>query len=430
MRPRAPRLTVSVGLGLLILGLLFSACTGRQSQEGSGPVTLVFKHAKHPRYSYLRQLIDQFEAENPGIRIREEILPASTDEMHQFYVINLGAEADVFDILDMDIIWVPEFARAGWLVDLTPHISEAELEPLNPPALQADWLDGRLRAVPWFVDAGVLYYRKDLLDKYGFEPPRTYPELVRQARHILARENDPRLNGFVWQGMQYEGLVCVALEFIRGNGGDLLRDGAPALTTPATLEALEFMDALMGEQGVRPGLVTTLNEEASRYIFQSGRAIFMRNWPYVWRKLQEPGSSMAGRAGLAVVPHFPGHASVPTLGGFHLGVNAYSHHKKEAIAFVRFMIRYTSQKEILLNLGVLPAHMEVYEDPEVQEALALPAELLAALSLAQPRPVTPYYLMISQILQPELSAVVAGIRSPEQAMAVAAPQIEHLLEIR
>ncbi len=419
-----------VSLGLL-LGVLSNSCARNQVSRPVGPVTIVFKHAKHPRYAFLTEVVREFEAENPQIRIREEILPASTDEQHQFYVINLAAGANDFDVLDMDVIWVPEFARAGWLEELTAHVSAAELGPLNAAALRADWLDGKLFAVPWFVDAGVLYYRKDLLDKYGFGPPRTYPELVEMALKVLGEERDPRLTGFVWQGMQYEGLVCAALEFIRGNGGDLLHDDAqPALTEPATLEALRFMSELIRVHKVTPPLVTTLNEEAARNIFQSGRAVFMRNWPYAWRLLNQPNSPVAGRVGIALVPHFPGHSSAPTLGGFHLGVNKYSRHKSAATAFVRFMIRYGVQKEILLKVGVLPAHRDVYTDPQVRQALPFLADVLPALEQVQPRPVTPYYLMISQILQPELSAVVAGIRSPESAMQSAKQQVMHLLEVR
>lgn len=398
---------------------------------GRQPVTLVFKHAKHPRYAFLSRLIRDFEAEHPGVRVREEILPASTDEQHQFYVINLAAEAADFDVLDMDIIWVPEFARAGWLVDLTPHIPAQELAQLNPSALAADWLGGRLFAVPWFVDAGVLYYRQDLLEKYGFQAPRTYPELLEQARYILAHEQQGSLQGFIWQGMQYEGLVCVALEFIRGNGGDVLGPGARvALTEPPTLEALTFMAELIRPSGVTPPLVTTLNEEGARYVFQSGRALFMRNWPYAWGLLNQPESPVAGRVGMTTVPHFPGHTSAPTLGGFHLGVNAYSAHPQEAMAFVRFMMSEPAQKDIILNVGVLAAHREVYRDPQVQAALPFLEALLPSLEQVEPRPVTPYYLMISQILQPELSAVVTGIRSPEQAMELAEQQIEHLLAVR
>jgi multiple sugar transport system substrate-binding protein len=414
---------------LALLGLFAAGCAHYRTPRPNEPVTLVFKHAKHPRYTALSQLIRQFETENPAIRVREEILPSSTDEQHQFYVINLAAHAEDFDVLDMDIIWVPEFARAGWLSPLNPSVTAAELVPLNQAALRADWLSGRLYAVPWFVDAGVLYYRKDLLAKYGLEPPRTYPELLETTRTVLGGEHDIRLLGFVWQGMQYEGLVCTALEFIRGNGGELLRGGAnPALTEPATLDALEFMNDLIRLYKVTPPLVTTLNEEATRNIFQSGRAVFMRNWPYAWRLLNQSDSPVAGRVGITIVPHFPGQGSVPTMGGFHLGVNANSRHKTEAIAFLRYMIRRSVQKEVVLKLGVLPADTGVYRDPDVRQALPFLTDLLPALERAQPRPVTPYYLMISQIVQPELSAVVAGVRTPERAMRSADQQIRHLLE--
>jgi multiple sugar transport system substrate-binding protein len=417
-----------------VLVFLAVACVWGCALQGAAPgadepVTIVFKHAKHPRYAYLAALIQQFEDEHPGIRVREEILPASTDEQHQFYVINLAGRAADFDVIDMDIIWVPEFARAGWLVELTDRIPPQELAPLSPAALEADRYDGRLWGVPWFVDAGMLFYRRDLLERYGFGPPATYPELLEQAKHILAGENDPRLAGFVWQGLQYEGLVCAALEFIRGNGGDVLdRDGRPTLLSPATLEALEFIDALIREHRVTPPLVSTLNEEATRHIFQSGRAVFMRNWPYVWRLMNQEGSPVAGRVGMALVPHFPGHASAPTLGGFHLGVNAFSRHPDEALAFLRFMIRFEAQKQILLNVGVLPAHRDVLQDPDVLAAMPHLQQLVPALERVRPRPVTPYYLMISQILQPELSAIVAGIRKAEDAMRVANRQVRHLLE--
>ena len=423
------RLVVSLGLFLLVV--VGGSCSRHPAVGPEEPVTIVFKHSKHPRYAALSELIQKFEAENPGIRVREEILPASTDEQHQFYVINLAAHAGDFDVMDMDVIWVPEFGRAGWLEVLTPQVSPTELAPLNPAALRADRVGGRLFGVPWFVDAGVLYYRKDLLEKYGFGSPKTYTELVDTARAVLTGEHDPRLTGFVWQGMQYEGLVCAALEFIRGNGGDLLRgDAQPALIDPHTLEALQFMNDLIRIYQVTPPMVTTLNEEAARNMFQSGRAVFMRNWPYAWKFLNDPNSPVAGRVGITLVPHFPGHSSVPTLGGFHLGVNAYSRHKREAIAFVRFMIRYDVQKEVLLKLGVLPAHREVYSDVEVRQALPFLSDLVPSLERVQPRPITPYYLMISQILQPELSAVVAGLRSPRQAMRLAEQQITHLLEAR
>jgi multiple sugar transport system substrate-binding protein len=413
---------------LFCVSVFVVGCARQAATQANSRVTIVFKHAKYPHSEYLQQLIERFQAEEPGIHVREEILPSSTDQQHQFYVINLEGGSSDFDVMDMDTIWVPEFSRAGWLVELTPFVSPAELSPLNKAALQADWFGGKLYAVPWFVDTGILYYRKDLLEKYGFSPPQTYAELSRMARVILAGERNPRLTGFLWQGMQYEGLVCVALEFIRGNGGDVLRpDGTPDLTSGQTLGALRFMRDLIQKQGVTPPLVATLDEESARHVFQSGRAVFMRNWPYAWPLMQEADSPVAGRIGITNVPHFPGHSSAPTLGGFHLGVNARSHHKKEAITFVRYMIRSSVQKDIFLNLGVLPADMHALSETSMPSDMASLSELRPSLESARPRPVTPYYLMISQILQPELSAVVTGLRRPEDAMQTAQRQIEHLL---
>ena len=421
-------MTARRAIVVLLVASIVLACGGRPLPGPGEPVTLVFKHAKHPQSEVLADLIAEFEAEHPGIYVREEILPASSDDQHQFYVINLAAGADDFDIIDMDIVWVPEFARAGWLTRLSPTITEAEVSALFAPAVSADRLDGTLYGVPWFVDVGVLYYRQDLLQRYGFEPPETFEELVTQARVILDGERDPALTGFVWQGLQYEGLVCTALEFIRGNGGRVLASATTsALTETETLEALRWVGALIRTHEVTPPTVTTITEEPARQLFQSGRAIFMRNWPYAWPLVSEPPSPVAGRVGVITVPHFEGHSSVPTLGGYHLGINARSPHPDEAAAFIRFMIREAQQRAVLLRMGRLPAHRGVYDDAEILTAAPHLRGLVSALEQAQPRPVTPYYLMISQVLQPELSAVVAGLRSPEEAMELAAGQIDRLL---
>jgi trehalose/maltose transport system substrate-binding protein len=424
---RLPARTRSHFLLLSALCFLFAAAGCARSAEQGDTVTIVFSHAKHPQAAYLRQLLDEFEATHPHIRVREQILPSSSDEQHQFYVINLQGGSEDLDVLDMDIIWVPEFSQAGWLTDLTARVPAEELSPLHPAALQADWFQNKLYGVPWFVDTGVLYYRKDLLAKYGFAPPATYPELARDATAILAGEHDPRLMGFLWEGMQYEGLVCTALELIHGNGGSVLdASGQAELTSPQVLDPLRFLRGLI-QQGVSPALVTTLDEESARRIFQSGRAIFMRSWPYAWSLLQEEGSPVAGRVGMSDVPHFDDYASAPTLGGFHLGVNSRSRHPEEAATFVRYMIRPAVQREVMLHLGVLPADTQLMADAQVRQQVPELAVLMPVLERARPRPVTPYYLMISQILQPELSAVVSGFRPPEQAMRSAQDQVEHLM---
>lgn len=410
------------------IGLAAAAGALARCKRERGPEPLVFAHGRHPRYAFLSETVRRFETENTDLRIREVVLPDASEAIYRSFASKLSAGSDEFDVLDLDGVWVPEFARAGWLEDLTPHIRAAELGPLNTAARKESALDGKLYAVPWFVDAGMLYYRRDLLEKHRFAPPATYPELVEQTKRILASERDPQLAGLVWPGVQSEALVCVALEFIRGNGSEVLRDGTRvALGEPATLDALRFVDDLIRRHGVTPPIVNTLAEEPAQQMFQSGRAILLRDWASAWRLLNHQDSPVAGRVGLTLMPHFPGHASAPTLAGSHLGVNTRSKMKSAAARFLKFLTSLRSQKEMILNVGVLAAHTGVYRDAEVRAAMPQLAQMAPALALAQPRPVTPEYRPISQVLQSALSSVMAGKRSPEDAMRNAAQQIERLL---
>src|SRR4051812_47123115 len=189
--------------------LLLAGCTERVSRDT--PVTVVFKHARMFGDDPIPRVIAAFEQRHPGIRVKTEALGSSSDEQHQFFVINLeGAlgkrRGPGFDVMMLDVIWIPEFARAGWLLDLTPALAPGELDAHFPAAAEAARWDDRVWALPWNFNVGVLYYRKDLLARYGIAPPRTDAELAHAVERIRAAERDPKLEGFVWQGKQYEGL--------------------------------------------------------------------------------------------------------------------------------------------------------------------------------------------------------------------------------
>lgn len=431
---------------LFFAALLFAAACSRENgppgnDAADAPLRLVFKHHKLPGDpKYLRELLDRFEAEYPTIKVESQILPASTDQQHQFYVTNLEARSADFDVFALDVIWPPEFARAGspagdhetgpkqgWLLDLTSCFSELDFSEMIPGPVQADHYRNRLYALPWYVDAGMLYYRKDLLDKYGFAPPATFDELAGIVKTVLAGENDPQLHGFIWQGRQYEGLVCNVLEYLWGSGGEVI-DGAGRviIADSAAAAALAFMRRLI-EEKISPPLVTTANEEMTRHIFGSGRALFMRNWAYAWSLMQAENSPVRGKTGVTVMPHFPGGQSAATLGGWQLGVNRFSRHPEAAVALVKFLTRRSSQKFIALHNGLKPVWKDLYADAELVAAQPFIADLLPVMLAARPRPVTPYYLMISQILQAEFSAIITGIKSPEKGLDAAQRQIEFLL---
>lgn len=415
------------GCAAALLAALLVALTScmQQSPVEQSP-TVVFKHGKiagDP--AHLRALLDEFERRNPGIAVKDETLPASTDEQHQYYVINLEAMSADFDVLSMDVIWVPEFARAGWLRDLSHLLPPGERDDFFPGPVEADRWAGRMYAVPWYIDAGLLYYRIDLLRKHGLDVPRSWPELVATARRVMERE--PGIYGYIWQGRQYEGLVCNVLEYVWSNGGEVLQDGRCVIDSPENAEALRFVRDLIARYGVTPPLVTTSIEETTRHIFGGGRALFMRNWPYAWTVFQREGSPVRGKVGVAPLPSFPGRPSASTLGGWQLGVNRYSKRAEAAEKLVVFLTSPQTQKRLALTLGYKPTRKSLYADADLRREQPFIVGLYDIFMKARPRPVTPYYMMMTQVMQSEFSAAVSGIRPPEEALLSARRQIDHIL---
>lgn len=405
--------------------MLCASCVPSERINSKSTV-LIFKHGKiagDPEP--FRQLIKRFEDENPGITVRDEILPASTDEQHQFYAINLEGKSSDFDVISMDVIWVQEFARAGWLRDVSRLFQEQESHDFFPGPMKAVTYRGRMYAGPWYIDAGLLYYRKDLLQKYGFSPPSTWDELISIARHIMPKE---RLYGFIWQGKQYEGLVCNVLEYFRGNGGDVLKDSEVVIDSAENIHALGFMRDLIVKYKITPELITTAIEEPTRHIFGNGKALFMRNWPYAWNIFEREGSPIRGKTGVALLPSFMPGMSSSTLGGWQLGINRYSKHPEAAEKLIRFLTGREAQKRLALTIGYKPSRKSLYKDEDLLREQPFIAGLYDVFMNARPRPVSPYYMMITQVMQPEFSAALSGIKTPGQALASAREQIEHIMK--
>jgi multiple sugar transport system substrate-binding protein len=381
---RRRALATLAALPLAALG----ACANRGERETDA---LVFRHPKlfgDPRP--LDLLIGEFERAL-GVRVARQTLPASSDEQHLYYAINLSAQTSEFDVFALDTIWTAEFAEAGWLRDLSALVtSEDERDFYAAPLAAVTWRRRRF-ALPWFVDAGLLYYRSDLT-----AAPRTWDELVAGIHRVRAR--NPELHGFVWQGKQYEGLVCNALEFVWSHGGDL---GA---RSEGAARGLAFMRALVAE-GLSPAYVTTLSEEPSRVLFGRGRALFLRNWPYASKLLEGESSAVRGRVGVTALPHAEGAAPAATLGGWHLGVNAFSKRPALAERLAAFLTAAPAQKALALAYG--------YSAPR----RSLHGPLGALFEAARPRPVSPQYVALSQLLQSEFSAVLCGLRAPQAALA-------------
>ncbi len=369
-----------------------------------------------------RELLAEFERANPDVELVTEPIPNLSDLGHQLYVTALEGGAAELDVLVVDVIWVPEFARAGWIADLSRAFPPERLRAeMLAGAVEAVVLGGRTFAVPWYVDVGILYYRTDLVTR----PPRTYQELRRFARAAMARA--PGLAGFLWQGRQYEGLDCNVFEAIWGHGGETLRDGRLTFDTPAGREGLRYLRELVAS-GISPPSVISAAEEDSRRRFQQGGAAFMRNWPYALAELEAPGSAVRGRVGIAPLPTLDGAPGPGALGGWQLAVSAHSSPARRSAA--ERLIAHLSSPEaglvLALDYARNPARRALYDDPRLRAAAPRVAGLLPMVERARPRPVSPYYQLAADALQGEFSAAVTGLRSPEDALRRAQRQVDRI----
>jgi multiple sugar transport system substrate-binding protein len=408
----------------LALLLLIASCA-KAPQGGTGGILrtpLVFVHQPLGEPAALNQLLDEFRREHSEIELTTQLLPNDSDVAHQYFVTALEGAASGVDVFVIDVVWVAEFARAGWISDLSDAFPAAQLRAeLLPGPAEAVTLDGRVLAVPWYVDVGLLYWRTDLTPR----APRTYDEL--RAFAAAARARDPSLYGYVWQGRQYEGLVCNVYEAIWGHGGMSLERDRLALDTTAAARALHDLRGLI-EEGTSPAWVATAAEEETRRAFQAGRAVFMRNWPYAWEEAQAPDSPIRGRFDIAPLPTEDGSPGPGALGGWQLAVNAHAppQRRQAAIALIRHLLQQRSQVALAVAYGRNPPGRAAYDDPALTAKSPFIARLRPIIERARPRPVTPYYGMLSDALQSEFSAAVSGLRPPVEALRRAQEQVDRI----
>jgi len=425
---------------LLILLVLatteFSAATaGLAEVEGSStPITLRFISWKpdHPRV--WDEAIARFTQAHPHIRIVRELAPHSSTAYHDLLTQKLKNRDENVDIFFMDVVWVPEFAAAGWARPLDTEFAPAQRKEFLPATIAVGEYGSHVYGVPSRIDAGLLYYRTDLLAKYGYAPPATWEELIRQAETIITgeRTENPTLRGYSAQFKQYEGLVCNMLEFIEGHGGSLLtEDGSRAtLTSSESLAATAFVrERLIGTLASRATL--TYQETESLALFLQGHAVFHRNWPYAWEVANNrTRSSIAGHVGVAPLPGFSPGRRGATLGGWLYGISAYSHHAGEAWQFIDFLSTPAMQRWFALEAGIAPSRRALYDDPELLEVNPQLGNHLAVLQSAVPRPRTPAYPAVSHLLQSYFSRALSMERFDLRHEAAATEaQINRLLAI-
>jgi trehalose/maltose transport system substrate-binding protein len=355
---------------------------------------------------FLRSQLDRFEAET-GNKVTVVPMPSSTTDQFGQYKLWLAAGNSDIDVYQTDVIWAPQLADQ--FLDLTDAAKDVVGNHF-PSIIESQTVNGKLVALPAFTDAPALYYRKDLLEKYGKTPPKTWAELTATAKEIQDAERtagNPDMQGFVFQGNAYEGLTCDALEWVMSNGGGQIvePDGTISINNEKAAAAIEMAKGWVGN--ISPQGVLAYQEEESRGVWQLGNAVFMRNWPYAYQLGNGADSAVKGKFDVVPLPmgDAEGARSAATLGGWNVAVSKYSKAPDEAIKLALFLSSTEVQKERAIKQSNLPTIVSLYDDADVAAAQPIIPNWKAVFQNAVPRPSAPTKVKYNEVSSLFWSAV-------------------------
>lgn len=351
--------------------------------------------------------------ENPHVNVEVLDTPDLATDRLGLYLQFLEAESPNVDVYQIDVIWPGDLAEhfldfyEYGAEDIVDDHFDAIVENNTTP-------EGELVALPWFTDAGLLYYRTDLLEKYDRDVPETWSELQATAEYIVEQERaagNQDFQGFVWQGDAYEGLTCNALEWIySNNGGQIVSpDGKITINNENAVEMIEMAADWVGT--ISPTGVTGMAEESARSTWEAGNALFMRNWPYAYALGHEEGKATAGNFDVAPLPAGEDGQPAATLGGWNLGASKYSNHPEEAAKLAMFLASERVQKMRAVQATLNPTIESLYEDEDVLEAAPFFGSLYDVFTNAVARPSTvtaPNYNQASELFFQAVHSVLTG----------------------
>jgi multiple sugar transport system substrate-binding protein len=402
--------------GIAVIGLALAGCSsGSASPSGGGdaaanldsrgPITYV---QGKDNSNVVRPLIAKWNAAHPTEKVTFKEQSDQADQQHDDLVQHFQAKDPNYDVVDVDVVWTAEFAAKGWLTPLTGKMA-IDTSALLPATVKTATYNKVLYAAPQTSDGGLLYYRTDLVPT----PPKTWDEMMSDCSIAKAKG----INCYAGQFAKYEGLTVNASEAINSAGGSVLAaDGVtPTLTTAAAAKGLGLLvDAF--KNGNIPAEAITYQEEQGRQAFESGKLMFLRNWPYVYSLAKTDGSSVVKDTfGIAPLPGLTG-TGASTLGGHNAAVSVYSKHKATAKDFLTFLESAETQKFFATQGSLAPVRASLYDDASLVKQLPYLPVLKQSILSAVPRPVTPFYPAVTKAIEDNAYAALKGDKSVEQAL--------------
>ncbi len=410
VRPRSRTIVALIAATLLLLSGA-AAWSGGAQEEVDETVTITWaRGVDHTGAS--QKIVEAFNASQDRIVVELLELPADEGSQHDAYVTSFSGEGTEYDVFNSNVIWPAEFSDAGFALPVDRFIERdgINLDDYVEGYIDAYTFRGQMWGMPWYGNAGLLYYRTDIVDT----PPETWDELIEMAARYVG-EGGTRF-GYAFQADQYEGLVCNAVEFIASYGGEIMDfDGNVTINNPGTIKGLEKLVEIAQRDFV-PADIVNFKEHETLTSFIAGDVVFARNWPYMWGISQnEQESSVAGNVGTAPLP--AGDAgSASALGGWGIMINRFTENPEEAWEFVKFLTGVEGQRIHAIEGAQLPTYTPLYRDQEVMEVNPAFAMFEEGIRAAVPRPTSPIYPEISDIIQIELSRAIVGEQTVVQAV--------------
>jgi multiple sugar transport system substrate-binding protein len=373
------------------------------------------------RPDVMRRIADEYEKRTPGIKVEVEIGGATSEQQQQYLNTVLASKDSALDVILIDVIRPAQWAAAQWAEPLDAFLGADKdkiMARYLPAYREANIVNGKVIALPYFADAQFLYYRKDLLEKHGVAPPRTWAELQAGAQKIQAAEGNANLSGFQTAGAPIEGTVCTYLVPLWGAGGSLTNAQGQLNLAGAEARRPFQLWADMKAANVTPPNLAEIPTDRIRQNFQAGNLIFGMNWGYVWARSQnDPDSLVKEKVGVVPLPGFTADKAATCIGGWQLAVSAFSKNKKAAFDFTLYLSSPEVAKMQAIAASHLPVFPEVYTDPEVLRANPWFAQALPVVQTARARPVAANYPRVSEIIRTNMNAFLAGAKTTDAALA-------------
>lgn len=419
-RPFSPKEETMITRKHLLAGFAATILLGVSSAAMAQTTLRIFTGGQQ-RPDVMRKIADEYERRTPGIKVEVEVGGATSEQQQQYLNTVMASKDSALDVVLIDVIRPAQYAATGWAETLDSYLGaerDAVMARYLPAYREANIVGGKVIALPYFADAQFLYYRKDLLEKHGLQPPKTWDELKAGAEKVMKAEGNPNLSGFQTAGAPIEGTVCTYLVPMWGAGGGLTdAQGKLALGTEAAKRPFQLWADLRAAN-VTPSNLAEIPTDRIRQNFQAGNLIFGMTWGYVWNRAQgDPDSLVKDKVGVVPLPGFSANAAATCIGGWQVMVSAFSKNKAEAYKFVRYLSSPEVAKAQAIAASHLPVFAEVYTDPDVLKANPWFKDALPVVQTARSRPVTPAYPRVSEVIRTNMNAFLAGSKTADAALA-------------